>query len=129
MEFKVLFYILAVVAWLAMKFFEKQKSFLKKFQQTIDPPAPVTIPNVAGKKVMRNTPSKLPVIKKRTERAERVKTNVVIPENLDQKFPTSPTLVTELETLSKSTSIQYEIRSGSVDWRKAFILSEILRPV
>ena len=129
MEFKVLFYILAVGAWLAMKFFEKQKSFLKKFQQTIDPPAPAAIPNVDGRKVMRNTPSKLPVIKKRTERAERVRTNVGIPENVDQKFPTSPAIVTELETLSKSTLIQDEIRSGSVDWRKAFILSEILRPV
>ena len=43
MEFKLLFYALAIIAWLLFKFYEKRKEELKRTVHSVEPPLPPPI--------------------------------------------------------------------------------------
>ena len=126
MEFKTLFYIIAIIAWLVFKFLEKQKSLLKKIVQTVEPP--VGEENTPPIKPVYHKPVKPPIVKKLSK--QEIKHKVVLNVEKKQTEILPPIKQNEESPeFLETPSFVDEIRSGNVDWRKAILLSEILRPV
>lgn len=126
MEFKALFYIIAIILWLIFKFFENQKGLLKKIVQKMEPPIPVQ--NLGNTKPVVLKSVKVPIVKNTFKNDLVIKTgtsNEKIPSGTPSRITTNEEVILPLET----ASIINEIRDGNVDWRKAILLAEILRPV
>ena len=126
MEFKIIFYVIAIIGWLFFKFFEKQKDLLKKVTQTFEPPiAQQEKPPI--KSVVRK-PVKLPMVKKVLQREEKNKPASIVEK---KSIIIAPQINKEMEVpeFLETPSYIEEIRTGNVDWRKAILLAEILRPV
>ncbi len=125
MEFKTLFYVIAIIAWLVFKFLEKQKSLLKKIAQAIEPPVSPINPSPAVPVSIKQ--KRLPLVKKAVSSIPVNKT-VATGSKKIMELKQQPFNAQQSE-VSESPSLIDEIRGGNVDWRKAILLSEILRPV
>ena len=126
MESKTLFYVIAFIAWMIFKFFESQKGLLKKLAQKMEPPiaTPVTTPTTT----VFEKPVRFPVVKKQVKQ-EKNKNVVPIVEKKQTAIAAEIKKEIQDFELPETPSLIDEIRSGNVDWRKAILLSEILRPV
>lgn len=126
MEYKTLFYVIAFIAWMIFKFFESQKGILKKLAQKMEPP--VVTPVIPQQSTINQKPKRVSIVKKLVKQ-EKNKTVVPIVEKKQTKIVTQIKKETQDLELPEIPTFIDEIRSGNVDWRKAILLSEILRPV
>ncbi len=126
MEFKTLFYAGAVFLWLLFKYYEKKKELQSKEVTTLEP------------EILKKGPSDLkPVKQKPVQKTIVNKEFQADIKSFDDKVEKSPSTKTEQKInanveqngLQISTTLADDIREGNVDWRKAILLSEILRPV
>lgn len=123
MTLKALIYLVIAIAWLFMKFYEKNVKAVKKAVQKIEPPPKREIVHELKQELKK---VKLPIVKKSFEQKpkEKISTNV---EKKSAVSAPSPTIVTEEMKIETSSFID-EIRNGNIDWRNAILYSEILKP-
>ena len=126
MEFKFIFYAIAFVGWLFFKYQEQQKELLKK-RKAVTPPSVVEQVQPPVKPFVQK-PIRLPQVKK-PFRTEQKNKNVLIVEKKEAEIFVPVENNFQQKSVVKTPTLIDEIRGGEVDWRKAIVLSEILRPV
>lgn len=143
MDFEhIIFIIAAVIAWLFNNYTKLQKEAVERAKKLPPPPQNQQTPvpaTVTAQTITKQVKQKITSVKKGfSENEERKKTEEFWKRTLASE--TSDSYIKpdvdknnfSEETTLKETSIEKiseEIYSDNVDWKKAFIYSEILRPV
>ena len=126
MESKTLFYVIAFIAWMIFKFLESQKGLLKKLAQKMEPP--IASPVIPQQTAINSKPKRSPIVKKQLKQDKNKNVAPIVEKKQTENAAQIKKETQDLE-LPEIPSLIDEIRSGNVDWRKAILLSEILRPV